>query len=147
MTGNRAVLGGPSGFSTPAGYLFVVEDNTAAGRPDTFGELVTLPDAPSSCPADLDVPRSVATSGDLVVHDAQPPLPTSKDRCQGGGWRNFGTTFKNQGACVAFVEQESRQECLFIRAVRGLPAFRAMYGRGLDELHAMRRCVRQRSES
>ncbi len=29
-------------------------------------------------------------------------LPTSKDQCKNGGWRNFGV-FKNQGDCVSFV--------------------------------------------
>jgi hypothetical protein len=40
-------------------------------------------------------------SGDVVVVDA-PPLPTSKDQCKNGGWRNF-PGFKNQGDCVGFV--------------------------------------------
>jgi hypothetical protein len=40
-------------------------------------------------------------AGDLVVVDA-PPLPTSKDECKSGGWRNY-PGFKNQGDCVAFV--------------------------------------------
>jgi hypothetical protein len=30
-------------------------------------------------------------------------LPTSKDQCKKGGWKNFGTKFKNQGQCVSFV--------------------------------------------
>jgi hypothetical protein len=40
--------------------------------------------------------------GDLLVVDARPPLPTSKDQCKNGGWRNF-PGFKNQGDCVSFV--------------------------------------------
>jgi hypothetical protein len=31
------------------------------------------------------------------------PSLISKDQCKNGGWRNFGATFKNQGACVSFV--------------------------------------------
>jgi hypothetical protein len=42
------------------------------------------------------------TNGRAVVFDA-PLLPTSKDQCKGGGWRNFAQ-FANQGACVSFVE-------------------------------------------
>ena len=42
------------------------------------------------------------TNGRAVVFDA-PPLPTSKDQCKDGGWRNF-PKFKNQGDCVSFVE-------------------------------------------
>ena len=30
-------------------------------------------------------------------------LPTSIAECKSGGWRTFGSTFKNQGACVSFV--------------------------------------------
>ena len=30
-------------------------------------------------------------------------LPTSKAQCKHGGWKSFGTVFKNQGDCVAFV--------------------------------------------
>jgi hypothetical protein len=29
-------------------------------------------------------------------------VPTSKDQCENGGWRNF-PVFKNQGDCVSFV--------------------------------------------
>jgi hypothetical protein len=52
-------------------------------------------------PLDTDYPVS---GGDVVVVDA-PPLPTSKDQCKNGGWRNYGDTFDNQGQCVAFVER------------------------------------------
>jgi hypothetical protein len=34
------------------------------------------------------------------------PLPTSREQCKNGGWMNCGTTFKNQGQCVSFVETE-----------------------------------------
>src|SRR3954466_615201 len=30
--------------------------------------------------------------------------PTRKEECKKGRWRNFGSMFKNQGQCVAFVE-------------------------------------------
>lgn len=39
----------------------------------------------------------------VVVHDAQPPAPTSKAQCKDGGWQQFG--FKNQGQCIAFVNR------------------------------------------
>jgi hypothetical protein len=35
-------------------------------------------------------------------------LPTSKDQCKDGGWKQFGSRFKNQGQCVAFVERGPR---------------------------------------
>ncbi|MEA2475369.1 MAG: large repetitive protein [Thermoleophilaceae bacterium] len=31
------------------------------------------------------------------------PLPTNKDQCKNNGWKNYGTTFKNQGDCVSSV--------------------------------------------
>ena len=43
------------------------------------------------------------SSGGVTIVDA-PPVPTSKDQCKNGGWRNYGTTFKNQGQCVEFVQ-------------------------------------------
>jgi hypothetical protein len=73
-------------------------------------------------------------------------LPTDAQQCKNGGWRNYGSTFSNQGDCVSFVTHQARQECLFIRAAHGQPAFRAQYGTPVTEQHAMRRCVRQRSE-
>jgi hypothetical protein len=30
-------------------------------------------------------------------------LSAAKEQCKNGGWRNYGTTFKNQGQCVSFV--------------------------------------------
>jgi hypothetical protein len=32
-----------------------------------------------------------------------PAPPTNVDQCKDGGWRNYGTVFKNQGDCVSFV--------------------------------------------
>jgi hypothetical protein len=34
--------------------------------------------------------------------------PTRKEECKKDGWRNFGSKFKNQGQCVAFVEHGQR---------------------------------------
>jgi hypothetical protein len=43
---------------------------------------------------------NTVTGGDVAIHDA-PPLPTSKEQCNNGGWRAYGI-FKNQGECVSF---------------------------------------------
>jgi hypothetical protein len=51
---------------------------------------------------------TVINSGDIVVHDA-PALPTSKDQCKNGGWRNFGV-FKNEGDCVSFVTTKGKSQ-------------------------------------
>jgi hypothetical protein len=46
--------------------------------------------------------------GHAVVFDA-PQLPTSKDQCKNGGWRNF-PQFKNQGDCVSFVATHGKNQ-------------------------------------
>jgi hypothetical protein len=46
-------------------------------------------------------PDFTNAEGDVVVTDTV-PLPTAKDQCKNGGWRNF-PGFKNQGDCVSFV--------------------------------------------
>jgi hypothetical protein len=42
----------------------------------------------------------------VVVTDA-PSLPTTKDRCKNGGWRQFD--FKNQGRCIKFVNRSRKR--------------------------------------
>ena len=36
-------------------------------------------------------------------------LPTTKDQCKNGGWRNF-PGFKNQGQCVSFVATGGKKQ-------------------------------------
>ena len=81
----------------------------------------------------------VNSDGDLVVTDA-PAIPTSRDQCKNGGWSRYGT-FANQGECVRFVRDKARQRCVFERAAHDVAAFRARYGTGFPEEHAMRHCV------
>ena len=38
------------------------------------------------------------------------PLPTTKQQCVHGGWKSFGTEFKNQGACVKFVASGGKHQ-------------------------------------
>jgi hypothetical protein len=47
-------------------------------------------------------PEGLNESANLVT------LPTSKAQCLNGGWKSFGTTFKNQGQCVSFVATGGR---------------------------------------
>jgi Ca2+-binding RTX toxin-like protein len=77
VTCNRAVVGGQDTFFTSGGYLFSVEDNAASGTPDRFALAARLPEAPTTCPGpdDLDPTFSSVITGDLVVHNAQPPPP------------------------------------------------------------------------
>jgi hypothetical protein len=142
VNGNRAsmiVLIPPLSPSAPAGVLISVEDNDGAA-PDglSWRFLDTLPTA---CPVPSAVGEPIR-SGNVIVTDAR-PFPTSKEQCKHGGWRSFGA-FKSQGDCVSFVRQRARQACIFERVGHGVPAFRAKYGIGVHQRHAMRRCIRQR---
>ena len=35
-----------------------------------------------------------------------PTYPTTKEQCKNYGWQDFGSLFKNQGACVSYVARE-----------------------------------------
>ena len=37
-------------------------------------------------------------------------VPTAKDQCKNGGWRNYGDRFKNQGSCVSFVASGGKRK-------------------------------------
>jgi hypothetical protein len=76
-------------------------------NPPVFPPLPPLP-PPTDC-SSFPSGKPVLTNeeGDLTVTDVD-PLPTSKDRCKHGGWRDFGGAFSSQGQCVAFVERGPR---------------------------------------
>ncbi len=101
VTGNRAVIGVENslGSEPAAGALFEVW----GGPGDTLG-VEFLDAVPTVCPAPLDLFPNPVALGEIEVSNAQ-PVPSSKDQCKNGGWRNYGTTFKNQGQCVAFVQR------------------------------------------
>lgn len=39
-----------------------------------------------------------------------PVAPTNKDQCKDGGYKNFQTSFKNQGACVSYVASNGKSQ-------------------------------------
>ena len=165
-TGNKAVLGFSGtredglldGTAQVAGLIQVVDGGGSEpdrleyaqvgytpGVPAVPGPPIPGPTDCSSYPSTFQPWGGTVTtnpSGDIVVTDTR-TFPTSKDDCKNGGWQTFGI-FKNQGDCVSFVRHQARQECVFIRAAQGRPAFRAQYGRGIHKRYAMRRCIRQR---
>jgi hypothetical protein len=53
-------------------------------------------------PSNFTVLAIATTQGKPYILSRGPTLPTSKDQCKNGGWRNF-PGFKNQGDCVSFV--------------------------------------------
>jgi hypothetical protein len=82
-----------------------VTDNAGLGRPDLVESNWATVSAPDCSIPEPDYIRNErVVVGDIVVVDAQ-PLPTSKDQCKHGGWKTYGTAFKNQGQCVAFVQR------------------------------------------
>jgi hypothetical protein len=59
--------------------------------------------------AEVDNQLFFNASVDNVVIQSVRLLPTTKDQCKHGGWRNFGV-FKNQGDCVSFVATNGRNQ-------------------------------------
>jgi hypothetical protein len=103
VSGNIATFAGALGPNTfdLTHYKVTVEDNGPTG--DTVG--ITATTTPFDCAEPLGPEFALPlTDGEIVVVDA-PALPTSKQQCKNGGWRDFGDTFKNQGQCVAFVQR------------------------------------------
>jgi hypothetical protein len=104
VSGNEATFAGtqiPNAFGFTHFKATVVDNGPPGSGLDTFATNGYF--APQDCstaePGAFGT--QTLTSGDVVVVDA-PPLPTTKDQCKNGGWKNFGV-FKNQGDCVSFV--------------------------------------------
>ncbi len=80
VTGIHVVTAGTGEFAGATGEI------TISG---TIGE----PGTTATMSGTLNIPR---------------PVPTDKDQCKDGGWRNLdddhGRAFRNQGRCVAFVQ-------------------------------------------
>lgn len=61
---------------------------------------------------------NLTRAGPVTIHvvtnttnvPAAHPLPTSKEQCKNDGWKNYGTTFKNQGDCISFVASGGKNE-------------------------------------
>jgi hypothetical protein len=110
---NRAVIGGHQGGGVGVEvqvYLVVVDEPGDAQDRIVSSFYIDEPLAPATC-ADYDAQSpfepNPGQSGSVVVTDA-PPLPTSKDQCNNGGWRTYG--FKNQGQCVSFVATGGKKQ-------------------------------------
>jgi hypothetical protein len=105
---NRTLIRVTDGGSLAGQDSFAVVEQGRAG----LGPPVPPPDCSSFPPTpagDASITLSGTNDlGDIVVHDA-PALPTSKEQCTNGGWRNF-TGFKNQGHCVSFVVSHGKNQ-------------------------------------
>jgi hypothetical protein len=100
VNGIDAVVGIAAPTTTFGGFLIYVSDNGTQGAGVDTLELVPASSPPQVCPTPVPPNKAIFT-GDITVIDA-PSLPTSKEHCKKGGWRNF-PQFKNQGQCIAFV--------------------------------------------
>jgi len=101
VSGNSATINFQQQLDFDAGAILTVQvlDN----QPDTFNFSLTNRE-PTDC-SPLPIPGlPLVSGGSITVVDAQ-PVPTTKDQCKGGGWKQFG--FKNEGLCIAFVNHGS----------------------------------------
>ncbi|HEX3277410.1 MAG TPA: hypothetical protein VHR40_02740 [Thermoleophilaceae bacterium] len=140
VEGNRARMIVPAPPHAGIAGLSVAVQDTGPGGLDKF-DWEPLQTLPTGCPVPATVP-SFVERGDVVVTDAPPP-PTTFAQCRLGGWVKFG--FDSHAACSAYVHQRARDACIFERVAHGIVAFRAKYGLGPDQDHAMRHCVRLRT--
>jgi hypothetical protein len=117
VSGNRAVIGieidkAASSLNFADWFLTTVDGGPEGSGLDTFDAVPTFSAGlgrrgsdrllPGAC---LVIPVPVIR-GDIVVRDA-PPVPTSKEQCKTGGWRNF-PGFRSQGDCVSFLATGGR---------------------------------------
>ena len=96
-----AVSGNTANMNIQDSFFGVVTVQVVDNQPDEFDAL-PVGRGPTDCsrlpPSGFGGP---VIGGNIIVVDA-PVLPTLKDQCKNGGWRNF-PRFKNQGDCVSFV--------------------------------------------
>ena len=109
VRGNRASIGVSftgGGFVEPSGSVVFVDDLGGEGQ-DTIARSVFVGPStgPAVCPTELPegVTRPLGPTypdplfdGNVAIADA-PSLPTTKEQCKDDGWRDYGTTFTNQG--------------------------------------------------
>jgi hypothetical protein len=76
----------------------VANPSQANNDGDSAGDACDADDDNDGVPDTADACKTVAGAAQNGC-----PLPTDKDQCKNDGWRNYGTTFKSQGACVSSI--------------------------------------------
>jgi hypothetical protein len=106
---------GADPFSVAAGDVLATVFRTQVGDPPTLAPTRVTFDLSAFAGttvrlrfAEVDNQLFFNASVDNVVIESVRLLPTSKDQCKKGGWRSFGSVFKNQGDCVSFVATRGR---------------------------------------
>jgi hypothetical protein len=103
VSGNQATIVAIAVGPSIAVAIKVTVVDSPPGQPDQSESSITVESPVPTC----DTPLTVApVSGSITVTDAQ-PLPTTKQQCKNGGWRQYGV-FRNQGDCVSFVATGGR---------------------------------------
>lgn len=77
----------------------------------TVTDLQIVVDASWFFPGGVQTVQVDNTNVNGTVYTYEPNVPTSKDQCKDGGWRNLedanGQPFKNQGDCVSYFNHHS----------------------------------------
>jgi hypothetical protein len=121
VNGNSASIGVSftgAGFIDPYGTVIFVDDLGGEGEDTIAVQVFVAPSmGPTVCPTELPpgVTRPLGPTyadpffdGNVVIFDT-PTVPTSKDQCRNGGWRNF-PGFKNEGDCVSYVATKGKNK-------------------------------------
>ena len=92
----------PVGVAVSADGRSVYVTNSFSGTISQFdvsADGALAPKSPATVPA--------GNSPFMVAVSPLPRVPTSKNQCTNGGWRNF-PRFKNQGDCVSYVATKGK---------------------------------------
>lgn len=127
-----------------SGWVTVKDGGGPGSGLDRFNVLFLKRDlnpvpTPANCDVAPDALPFANDDGDLTVVDAT-PRPKTYSQCRQAGWVKYG--FASHADCIDYVHDRARQACIFERVAHGITAFRAKYGLGPTDDHAMRHCVR-----
>lgn len=101
----------PTGVPGPYNSLNVAipDYQTATVGHDDSSDAVFWNSTYSGRPAGFRIDTGWAPNGTVALQiTAKVAMPTSKDQCKNNGWKNYETTFKNQGDCVSYVATGGR---------------------------------------
>jgi hypothetical protein len=109
ITGSKRLL--PDSFAAFSCFFGVPQAAAADVQAAGYTATIHTPNGNFHDEGTFDVFASVNELGAAALREsftsslAEPVLiaPTSKEQCKNGGWKSFGTAFKNQGDCVSFV--------------------------------------------
>jgi hypothetical protein len=92
------------GTSSDAAHITEPTSPVVAGLTDASlsNWIVSIHEVFDRWPSNFTVVAVDAAQNKPYILTRGPSLPTSKEQCKQGGWRNFGV-FRNQGDCVSFV--------------------------------------------